>query len=588
MKKLLTILFAVALGLNLSAQVPDYVPTEGLVAWYPFNGNANDESGNGLNGSVNGAVLTSDRHGLGESAFYFEGIFPQFIALPELDANLGQAGSQISVSLWFKPEINPIVGSGQLIHASHQGYPEIFARIEATQSESIKIYHRNAATNNEPIGGFSPFGEWSFLCALIDQQYGSYNLWLNGELLESIDFSFDASESYFSEGRSWEIGAISEAANYHQYKGTIDDIAVHNRILTEAEIQGLYMAESPTVGCTDPTACNFDAEATSDDGSCIPSGCMETDACNYNALAECEGEACDYSCCPGPGCCGEGTTWNSLEQTCESIPCETILDPLACGLGTYWDETVSQCLPLLTCQEDLDGDGVIGINDLMQLLSSFGTMCEEPETAEFSCGDPMNYHGYDYATVQIGDQCWFRENLRNEHYANGDAIPGDLSNSEWESTTEGAQAIYNNDASNLVDYGRLYNWYAVDDARGLCPTGWHVPTDGDFMTLEVELGLSEAEANSFGWRGSNQGYRMKSSIFWDGSNTTGFSMLHGGLRNPNGEFGFENNSGLVWSKSITANSGISRAFGTGYDSINKDSDHKNRGFSVRCLKDTEE
>ena len=253
MKKLLTILFAVALGLNLSAQVPDYVPTEGLVAWYPFNGNANDESGNGLNGSVNGAVLTSDRHGLGESAFYFEGIFPQFIALPELDANLGQAGSQISVSLWFKPEINPIVGSGQLIHASHQGYPEIFARIEATQSESIKIYHRNAATNNEPIGGFSPFGEWSFLCALIDQQYGSYNLWLNGELLESIDFSFDASESYFSEGRSWEIGAISEAANYHQYKGTIDDIAVHNRILTEAEIQGLYMAESPTVGCTDPT-----------------------------------------------------------------------------------------------------------------------------------------------------------------------------------------------------------------------------------------------------------------------------------------------------------------------------------------------
>ena len=82
MKKLLTILFAVALGLNLSAQVPDYVPTEGLVAWYPFNGNANDESGNGLNGSVNGAVLTSDRHGLGESAFYFEGIFPQFIALP--------------------------------------------------------------------------------------------------------------------------------------------------------------------------------------------------------------------------------------------------------------------------------------------------------------------------------------------------------------------------------------------------------------------------------------------------------------------------------------------------------------------------
>ena len=99
--------------------------------------------------------------------------------------------------------------------------------------------------------------------------------------------------------------------------------------------------------------------------------------------------------------------------------------------------------------------------------------------------------------MQIGEQCWFAENLRNEHYANGDAIPGELSNSEWnaDDTNLGAQAIYNNDASNLADYGRLYNWYAVDDARGLCPSGWHVPTDGEFMTLEMELGMSESEAN---------------------------------------------------------------------------------------------
>ena len=254
--------------------MPDYVPTEGLVAWYPFIGNAYDQSGNDLNGSVNGAVLTADRYGLGENAYYFGGDFPQFIALPELDANLGQVGSQTSISLWFKPENNPVTGSGQLIHASHEGYPEIFARIEATQLESVKIYHRNAFTNNEPIGGIAPFGEWSFLCALIDQQSGSYNMWLNGEPLESIDFSFDASESYFSEGRSWEIGAISAAPNYHQFKGAIDDITIHNRILSETEIEGLYMSEAPSVGCTDPAACNYDVTAEDDDGSCLypPSG----------------------------------------------------------------------------------------------------------------------------------------------------------------------------------------------------------------------------------------------------------------------------------------------------------------------------
>ena len=272
MKQLLALLlFVPSLCL---AQVPDYVPTEGLVAWYPFIGNAYDQSGNDLNGSVNGAVLTADRYGLGENAYYFGGDFPQFIALPELDANLGQVGSQTSISLWFKPENNPVTGSGQLIHASHEGYPEIFARIEATQLESVKIYHRNAFTNNEPIGGIAPFGEWSFLCALIDQQSGSYNMWLNGEPLESIDFSFDASESYFSEGRSWEIGAISAAPNYHQFKGAIDDITIHNRILSETEIEGLYMSEAPSVGCTDPAACNYDVTAEDDDGSCLypPSG----------------------------------------------------------------------------------------------------------------------------------------------------------------------------------------------------------------------------------------------------------------------------------------------------------------------------
>ena len=77
-----------------------------------------------------------------------------------------------------------------------------------------------------------------------------------------------------------------------------------------------------------------------------------------------------------------------------------------------------------------------------------------------------------------------------------------------------AGVIYNSDAAceygaseYLNSYGRLYNWYAVDDARGLCPSGWHVPTDGEFMTLEMELGMSESEANDTGWRGTDQGTR---------------------------------------------------------------------------------
>ena len=100
-------------------------------------------------------------------------------------------------------------------------------------------------------------------------------------------------------------------------------------------------------------------------------------------------------------------------------------------------------------------------------------------------------------------------------------------------TNLGAQAIYNNDVSNLADYGRLYNWYAVDDARGLCPSGWHVPTDGEFMTLEMELGMSESEANGTGSRHRPR-HQMKSSPedspSWNGTNTSGFSGLAGGSR----------------------------------------------------------
>ena len=80
----------------------------------------------------------------------------------------------------------------------------------------------------------------------------------------------------------------------------------------------------------------------------------------------------------------------------------------------------------------------------------------------------------------------------------------------------------------------------VDDARGLCPSGWHVPTDGEFMTLEMELGMSESEANGTGWRGTDQGTQMKSSASdspaWNGTNTSGFSGLAGGYRSYSGDF----------------------------------------------------
>ena len=223
-----------------------------------------------------------------------------------------------------------------------------------------------------------------------------------------------------------------------------------------------------------------------------------------------------------------------------------------------------------------------------------------------SCGDDVGFNGYSYSTVQIGDQCWFAENLRTEHYANGDAIPANLSDGEWNSTTSGAVSVYGEDAGcddyspdgdacdpswSLNEYGRLYNWYGVDDARGLCPTGWHVPTDEEWMTLEMELGMSESDANSAGWRGTDQGTQMKTTYGWNGggngTNSSGFSGLPGGNRGTDGYFYYADYYGYWWSSSPSGSYAWNRALNFDGPIVDRANYDRRYGFSVRCLRDAE-
>jgi len=112
---------------------------------------------------------------------------------------------------------------------------------------------------------------------------------------------------------------------------------------------------------------------------------------------------------------------------------------------------------------DTDGSGTVDVPDLMNLLSAYGVVVAQA----FACGDPVSYQGYDYATVLIGDQCWFAENLRSENYDNGDAIPAGLSDSQWTSTTSGATAVYGEGSSTC------YTYSPDGDA---CDEAWSLPT----------------------------------------------------------------------------------------------------------------
>jgi len=138
--------------------------------------------------------------------------------------------------------------------------------------------------------------------------------------------------------------------------------------------------------------------------------------------------------------------------------------------------------------------------------------------------------GNTYATLLIGTQLWMRTDLKTAKYNDNTDIPNVTGNTEWAALTTPAYSWFDNVPSTVL--GMLYNWYAVETGK-LCPSGWHVPSDNEFKTLERFLGMSAAEADGAGWRGTNQGTQLKAATTWNpntGTNTSGFAALGGGYR----------------------------------------------------------
>ena len=149
----------------------------------------------------------------------------------------------------------------------------------------------------------------------------------------------------------------------------------------------------------------------------------------------------------------------------------------------------------------------------------------------------IDYDGNVYETVQIGDQLWMAENLKVTHYNNGDEILYPIG--WWGSIEEGQYAIYDRVPSNADIYGNLYNGTVVNDDRGVCPEGWHVPSDDEFKTLEIFLGMSEEDANLTADRGTNEGSKLAGNDdLWNGGaleqdsefGTSGFNGFPAGNR----------------------------------------------------------
>ena len=195
-------------------------------------------------------------------------------------------------------------------------------------------------------------------------------------------------------------------------------------------------------------------------------------------------------------------------------------------------------------------------------------------------GSITDIEGNQYRTIKINNQEWMIDNLKASRYQTGDSIQLINDHKYWAEADLGAYCWYNNDQQVESVHGKLYNWKAVNDRRGICPIGWRIPSDEDWKELITNLGGEQ-----------HGGGKMKDSLHWhspnhEASNESGFSGLPSGYRSRTGHFSLTGEAGFWWSNTMEINGfqaayiALHHANGTAYTYAND----LETGFAVRCIK----
>lgn len=466
MKRFFTLLLA-ASCLNAFGQVPDYVPTDGLLAWFDVNGSFMDELSNIEAMSID-ISFVQDRESTPDEAMEFNGS-TSWISLGDIDPiSEGQAG-ELSFSFWCSPyswndqQLSFLFGD--------EIYQNDGVLLQLDESFSSLTAFPGPGSSYVACECLPEFNNWTHVVYV--QNAESIQVYLDGS-------GFMLSNSLNVETEDpWRIGAFVGGAYFDRvFHGAMDEVGFWTRALTEDEVYDLFIEQSQVQGCTDSSACNFDLEAAVDDGSCH-------------------------------------------------------FDCTFCLEGTIWNEELGGCV--VANPSDSNFDGCVQLNDLLDLLAAYGD-CGAEESS-WQCGDPLEYQGYDYETVQIGEQCWFAENLTSYSFANGDPIPnGDEIYQSWPTLTTPGFGFPEFDTS----FKPLYNFFVVDDTRGICPQGWVVPEISQFPDLtnwpDVSLpGYLNADPTNNLFLGQNEveffwsrtqpsdGLGFAASVGWDSATEFGFN-----------------------------------------------------------------
>jgi uncharacterized protein (TIGR02145 family) len=626
----------------------------GLVAYYPFNGNANDESGNGNNGIVNGATLTTDRFGNENSAYNFDGV-NDFIQLP-----FGISNQPITISAWFRTNS---IGFQSIVDADIGGqYGNNLILSYAFQNcdNIVMLYHDGVFK--------SPFSYNTY------QDYNVIGIWQNGICSLYMNGSYIGSQTFnqgVNEGGNYRIGVHSNFQGW--FNGKIDDIRIYNRALTQEEI--IYLATQDSsgnsddntnkgVGVTDIDGNTYDTIRICNqtwtkknlnvsryrNGDIIPQVTNPTQWANLTTGAWCYynndssngniyGKLYNWYAVNDPrGLAPEG--WHVASDGEWTILTDCLGGASAAG-GKIKEDGLTHWISPNLGATNSSGFTALPGGILHAMNSSFieiGNTATWWTSTEFNSAlgslrgvffnvdtvykgfggwkyyglsvrivkdEPQptinegisDIDGHTYPTVQICNQTWMAKNLNVARYRNGDIIPQVTDPTQWINLTTGAWCWYNNDSATYGSvYGRLYNWYAVNDPRGLAPEGWHVPCDGEWNQLVKCIDSNADTSVVLGDQSSVAGGYMKEVglSHWNApnmgaTNSSGFNGLPSGNRDPSqGNFGTIGSNAIFWSSTeSTSNSAWVRYIFDYQAAISKSNRiSKNDGFSVRCVKDT--
>ena len=498
------------------------IPTDGLVAYYPFNGNANDESGNGNNGTVYGATLTGDRFGNSQSAYYFNGT--SYITVKHTASlNTGL----FTISAWVKAHgtgdgyqhiISKSINSG----GSLLGYCLQYYYLSAEQGNNkYGFWTANGSTDNHLLYNNVIVDSWTYIVGTFNGS--NVKFYINGICVDSAICSVSLTNV------DLHIGNMSDNNNF--LTGSIDDIRIYNRALNAQEIQSLYQEGGYVPPLSKPSLSAWGVDSTK----------ITLKWSNVT-----------------------GATGYTLESASDSTG---PFSQLYSGSDTIYSQTG------LTNNQ----------NVWYRLKATNATQASEwsDMAGAVANGTVIYVDGNVYHTVAIGTQVWMVENLKTTKYNDGAAIPLVTDGTAWAALAAPGYCWFNNDSSsNKNTYGALYNWYTVNTGK-LAPTGWHVPTDSEWSVLTTYLGGESVaggklkEAGTAHWNSPNTG----------ATNETGFSALPAGCRLPTGSFYEIDNFGGWWSSTVAyTTSTWGRYVAYNLALVDRSTSPKKQGFSVRCVR----